>query len=103
MRMQKLAQAYGVLGVGGAAANDVHIAEVARFGVVLEVRRPHDRHPGAQVQLLAQVCPPLQTHHLPLNSRRKQRDQQGAPTAAARSFDLVELGTPTQAGCDLKC
>lgn len=50
-----------MLGVGGAAPDDMNIAEVACFGVVLEVRRPHDSHLGAQVQLLAQVRPTL--HH----------------------------------------
>ena len=41
--------------IRGAKAQHVHISEVARLGVVLEVGRPHDRHTRAQVQALAQV------------------------------------------------
>ena len=44
------------------ASHDIHICEVSGLSVVLQVCRPHHSHLGAQVQLLAQVGPPLPMH-----------------------------------------
>mmetsp|Transcript_6397 Transcript_6397/g.16554 ORF Transcript_6397/g.16554 Transcript_6397/m.16554 type:complete len:293 (-) Transcript_6397:1913-2791(-) len=49
--------------VGERAAEDVHVHEVGRLGVVLDLRRPHHSHAPAQVQALAEVGAALVVVH----------------------------------------
>ena len=71
MAITGAAETYLWLVVRGLASYDVHVCEVSGLSVVLQVCRPHHSHLRAQVQLLAQVCPPLHLRVIISNGRSR--------------------------------